>query len=65
MIEVGEYVRTKTGNITKVIKAKDTVVWTDEFIDIFCRYNEGIIEKKDIVKHSKNIIDLIKVRRFY
>lgn len=62
-IEVGEYIRTKTGNITKVISVKDTVVWTEDFIDVHCRYNEGIIEKTDIVKHSKNIIDLIEVRR--
>ena len=59
-IEVGEYIRTKTGNITKVCKIKDTVVWTDEFMDIHCRYNEGVLEKTDILKHSKNIIDLIE-----
>lgn len=59
-IEVGEYVRTKTGNITKIISVKDSVVWSDDFIDIHCRYNEGIIEKTDIIKHSKNIIDLIE-----
>ena len=60
-IKVGEFVRTKTGNITKIIKVKDTVIWTDEFMDVFARYNEGIIEKKDISKHSFNIIDLIEV----
>lgn len=60
-IEVGEYCRTKTGNITKVVKVKDTVIWTDDFIDVYGRYNEGIIEKTDIVKHSNNIIDLIEV----
>lgn len=59
-IEVNDYVRTKTGNITKVIKVKDTVIWTDDFIDGHGRYNEGVIEKTDIVKHSKNIIDLIE-----
>lgn len=58
---VGEYIRTKTGNITKACKIKDTVVWTDEFMDIHCRYNEGVLEKTDILKHSKNILDLIEV----
>ena len=57
---VNDYVRTKTGNITKVLKVKDTVLWTDEFIDVFCRYNEGVIKKNDILKYSKNIIDLIE-----
>lgn len=59
-IKVGEYVRTKTGNITKVYKVKDTVVWTDEFLDPFGKYHEGIVEETDIAKHSKNIIDLIQ-----
>ena len=59
-IKVNEYVRTKTGNITKVISVKNTVIWTEDFIDVYCRYNEGIIEKTDIKKHSPNIIDLIE-----
>lgn len=62
-IKVGEYARTKLGNITKVVIIKDTVIWTDEFMDAFGKYHEGIIEKTDIVKHSFNIIDLIEVRR--
>lgn len=65
MIKVGEYVRTILGNITKVVAVKDTVVWTDDFIDGFGKYHEGIIKTTDILKHSKNIIDLIEVRRFY
>lgn len=60
MIEVGEYVRTILGNITKVVAVKDTVVWTDDFVDGFGKYHEGIIKTTDIVKHSKNIIDLIE-----
>ena len=61
-IKVGEYVRTKTGNITKVVAVKDDYVWTDEFIDLLqYKYNEGIIENTEIVKHSPNIIDLIEV----
>lgn len=57
---INEWIRTKTGNITKVYKVKDTVVWTDEFLDPFGKYHEGIVEETDIAKHSKNIIDLIQ-----
>jgi hypothetical protein len=63
-IEVGEYVRTDKGKVGKVIEKRlgdhrttgtvinmydlDTGLWTTDFF---------------IVKHSKNIIDLIKERR--
>ena len=59
-IKVGDYIRAKYGIITQIETIKDTVVWTNEFIDIFHRYNEGIIEKRDIIKHSPNITDLIE-----
>lgn len=62
-IKVGDYIRAKYGIITQIKTIKDTVVLTNEFIDIHHRYNEGIIEKRDIIKHSPNIIDLIEVRR--
>lgn len=70
MIEVGEYVRTRDGQIVKlenneefyedsvdvgigIIPAVDGI-WIDkEYLDY--------IEKEEIVKHSKNIIDLIEV----
>lgn len=58
-IKVGEYIRTKSGNITKVISVKDTIVCTKDFIDVHFRYNEGIIKKTDILIHSLNIIDLV------
>lgn len=69
MIEVGEYVRTRDGQIVKlenneefyedsvdvgigIIPAVDGI-WIDkEYLDY--------IEKEKIVKHSKNIIDLIE-----
>lgn len=63
-IEVGEYVRTKTGNIGKIIdisnvtgqkRKKYLIKW-----DISKAY---YITNIRIVKHSKNIIDLIEVRR--
>ncbi len=51
-IEVGEYVRTKKGYIAKVIDYKDELI-CDKTID---KSNE-----ENILKHSKNIIDLIEV----
>ena len=50
-IKVGEYVRTKNGDIGKVKFLSDTTA------DIGKKY----IFKKDIVKQSKNPIDLIEV----
>ena len=53
MIEVNEYVRTKDGIIGKVIKTLSNRVFLD---------NLGYaVLIKDIVKHSKQLIDLIEV----
>ena len=69
-IEVGEYVRTKKGLIGKVNKielAGKGVRYGGEFItDTIIQFNDGKVyerrvREKDIVKHSKNIIDLIEV----
>lgn len=49
-IEVGEYVRTNKGNITKMS--------SEEFIKIMLE-NKSIFGKA--LKHSKNIIDLVEV----
>lgn len=56
-IEVGEYVRTRNGKIRKV---KDTVAqyYITDRLNIL---DNNQFEKEDIVKHSKNIIDLIEV----
>ena len=52
-MEVGEYVRTKDGVIGKVIKGLNNRVFLD---------NLGYaVLIKDIVKHSKQLIDLIEV----
>lgn len=52
MIEVGEYVRTKQGHIYKVKSVyKDMIWWCDL----------TWIDEKDIIKHSKKLIDLIEV----
>lgn len=64
MIKEGEYIRTNKGNIGKVIditnvtgmnKIKLLIKW-----DIAKAY---YVTMKTITKHSKNIIDLIQVRR--
>ena len=68
-IQVGEYVRTDEGIIDKVIKIEeagsgtrffgerleDTIIITNRDI-----LSERRIDATDIVKHSKNIIDLIE-----
>ena len=59
-IKSGEYVRTNSGRIYKLgyynEEEKRWIVVTDE--DWFPVYTS------EIVNHSKNIIDLIEVRRF-
>ena len=56
MIEAGEYVRTKRGKIRKV---KDTVAQYYITDRLNITDNNQFVEE-DIVKHSKNIIDLIE-----
>ena len=69
-IEVGEYIRTKRGLIGKVNKIElkgSGTRFAGEFItDTIIQFNDGKVYErrvtdKDIVKHSKNIIDLIEV----
>ncbi|MBQ3413978.1 MAG: hypothetical protein IJH39_01225 [Clostridia bacterium] len=66
-IEAGEYVRTKNQGIKRI----DTI-WENKTVNKY-GYEIGsewdgklysIIKTTDIVKHSKNIIDLIQVRRY-
>lgn len=52
MLEVGEYVRTVDGKIIKVDWVGQAIA-TDK--------QNTTITKQDILKHSKNIIDLIEV----
>lgn len=68
-IEVGEYVRTKKGIIDKIKTINKYGVITkyddkEDKISIVENYyiNNGLeVNEDDIVKHSKNIIDLIEV----
>ncbi len=57
MFEIGDYVRTKKGKIEKVIN-------NNYHMSQYIECEKGIVDKENIVKHSKNIIDLIEVRRY-
>lgn len=65
-IEEGEYIRTIYGEIFKVFrttKQNKKYIFVDREVD---RHqdrdvNDSVLEIKEIVKHSKNIIDVIEV----
>lgn len=59
-IEVGEYVRTKEGEIHKVIK----IIEDDGDWDYYCCENNAGYFAMDIANHSKQLIDLIEVGDF-
>lgn len=59
-IEVGDYIRTKSGKIRKV----KTTVAQYYITDRLNISDNNQFTKEDIVKHSKNIIDLIEVGDF-
>lgn len=63
-IEVNEYVRTKDGVIDKVIIEYDGKCNNPNCSEkhISCKYN--YYNEKDIVKHSKQLIDLIEVEDY-
>lgn len=52
-IKVGEYVRTKTGKIDKVIN-------NNYYMSQYIECEKRIVEKENIVKHSFNIKELIE-----
>lgn len=66
-IEVGEYVRTKEGYIAKITEI-DHYIWFNSIINKISgipKYSLSEIEYKELViKHSKNILDLVEVRRY-
>lgn len=55
-IKVGEYIRDRAGNIAKVMKNHNTIFEIE--LNTGARIN---LFKEFIVKHSKNIIDLIEI----
>lgn len=54
MIEVNEYVRTKNGKIDKVINS-------NFYMSIYVECEKGLYLIENIVKHRKQLIDLIEV----
>lgn len=62
MIEVGKYIRTKQGEIGKIIRIIPDEEFNDEYY--VCDNDSASGLKSYIIKHSKNIIDLIEVRRY-
>lgn len=56
-IEVGEYVRTKDGKIDKLINS-------NFYMSIYVECEKGLYLIENIVKHSKNLIDLIECGDF-
>ena len=61
-IQIGEYVRTNDGKIGKLIRIeRDDIDISLKWYVFDDRKNERYINKPYIVKHSKNIIDLIEV----
>ena len=57
-IEIGEYVRTECGLIFKVNEIK----YYEEYMDYWCQEGSLLGDwKEDIVKHSKQLIDLIEI----
>ena len=58
-IEVGEYVRTNDGIIAKLVRIERDDI--DTSLKWYVLSNEHYINKPYIVKHSKNVIDLIEV----
>ena len=62
MIEVNEYVRTKDGEIHKVIEIKENRYITNFDDYFYYRYDNNMGGfKSNIAKHSKQLIDLIEV----
>ena len=55
-IEKGEYVRNREGRIDKVINP-------DYYMSQYIECEKLLISRDSIVKHSKNIIDLVEERR--
>lgn len=54
MIEVNEYIRTKKGSIDKVINP-------NYYMSIYVECEKGMYILDNVVKHSKQLIDLIEV----
>lgn len=58
-LEIGEYIRDKEGNITRL----QNTLNLDRVVYLFLGEDGYQYSDNSILKHSKNIIDLIEVRR--
>lgn len=59
-MKVGDYVRTKSYGIKKINGFSSTL--EEDFIDCdYDKYQKVLINKKEVIKSSPNIIDLIEV----
>lgn len=67
-IEVGEYIRTKQGDISKVRYVDEENIFLEDSVwsknDLYEKTNVLYFDDEEIAKHSKNIIDLIEVGDF-
>lgn len=62
-IEIGEYIRTIDGYIRKIDNintGRKITIYGEHILDIPYKNSKSVAKKK-IIKHSKNIIDLIEV----
>lgn len=64
-IEIGEYIRTKQGDISKVRYVDEENIFLEDVVwsinDLYEKTDVLYFDDEEIVKHSKNIIDLIEV----
>ena len=64
-IEIGEYIRTKQGDISKVRYVDEENIFLEDDVwsinDLYEKTNILYFDDEEIAKHSKNIIDLIEV----
>lgn len=58
-IEIGEYVRTKKGKIGKVLSIDEDPEWIETTLD-----KGNVMHISEFKKHSKQLIDIIEVRRY-
>lgn len=57
MIEVGDLIRTRSGKFDKVIN-------NNYYMPQYIECEKGIVDKENIVKHSKNIVGLVEIGDF-
>jgi len=69
MIEVGEWIRTRAGHIHKITNIyphyeNEKLVYEEQIVELAGKHSGWKVYQLEsiIVKHSKNIIDLIKVK---